>query len=83
MMNELKTRQPTMKTSDEQVSNVLYVTSDDKVHVDETTAATHAEGLKDQTIRTLNEQENELMVYTLMTTDDEETDEGYVSEEGW
>lgn len=72
-----------MKTSDEQVSNVLYVTSDDKVHVDETTAAIHADGLKDKTIRTLNEQENELMVNRLMRTDDEETDEGYVSEEGW
>jgi hypothetical protein len=83
MMNELKTQQHTMKTSDEQVNNVLYVTSDDKVHVDETTAATHAEGLKDKTIRTLNEQENELMVNRQMMTDDEETDEGYVSEEGW
>jgi hypothetical protein len=62
---------------------VLYVTSDDKVHVDETTAVMHAEGLKDQTIRTLNERENELMVNRLMMTDDEETDEGYVSEEGW
>jgi hypothetical protein len=72
-----------MKTSDDQVSNVLYVTSDDKVHVDETTAVMHAEGLKDQTIRTLNERENELMVNRLMMTDDEETDEGYVSEEGW
>ena len=72
-----------MKTNDEQVSKVLYVTSDDKVHVDETTAVMHAEGLKDKTIRTLNEHENELLVNQLMRTDDDEADDGYVSEEGW
>lgn len=72
-----------MKTNDEQVSKMLYVTSDDKVHVDESTAATHADGLKDKTVRTLNEEENELLVNQLMRTDEDEDDEGYVSEEGW
>ena len=82
-MNKIKTPQPTMKTNDEQVSKMLYVTSDDKVHVDESTAATHADGLKDKTVRTLNEEENELLVNQLMRTDEDEDDEGYVSEEGW
>ncbi len=83
MMNEIKTRQPTMKTTDDQVNKVLYVTSDDKVHVDESTAATHADGLKDKTVRTLNEEENELLVNQLMRTDEDEADEGYVTEDGW
>ncbi len=72
-----------MKTNDEQVSKMLYVTSDDKVYVDESTAATHADGLKDKTVRTLNEEENELLVNQLMRTDEDEADEEYVSEEGW
>lgn len=72
-----------MKTTNEQVSKVLYVTSDDKVHVDETTAVMHAEGLKDKTVRTLNEAENELLVNQLMSTNEDEEDVGYVSEEGW
>ena len=72
-----------MKTNNEQVSKVLYVTSDDKVYVDETTAVMHAEGLKDKTVRTLNEEENELLVNQLMRINEDEADEGYVSEEGW
>jgi hypothetical protein len=82
-MNKIKTPQPTMKTNDEQVNKVLYVTSDDKVHVDETTAVMHAEGLKDKTVRTLNEEENELLVNQLMRINEDEADEGYVTEEGW
>lgn len=72
-----------MKTTNDPICTVLYVTSDDKVHVDEPTAVMHADGLKDTTVRTLNEQDNELLVNQIIMREDDETDEGYVSEEGW
>jgi len=75
---------PSMKTTDVNERNRLYVTSDDKVYTDPATANENAQLLKDKTVRTICAYEGEQMVNRLMmNTDDDEQDEGYVTEEGW